>query len=144
MTISPSRQAGGVPEWLIDHWWLEERTRIAMMPALNATEAVGAASGADLYEGVPAVTFTAAVSATAKMPSWPALPWLYLMVPATGPGMKELIARPCRSSTPAALNCQVTLPAGRKGQCSDNSALDYLSPAEFEATTGKQVIKKVA
>ena len=54
------------------------------------------------------------------------------------------MARPCHPSTPAALNCHVTLPAGRKGQCRDNSALDYLSPAEFEATTGKQVIKKVA
>ena len=84
-------------------------------------------------------------------------------------------------------DCQVTLSAGRTGQCWDNalsesffssikgelpdlqpwpakagarraiveyigwfngtrlhSALDYLSPAEFEATTGNEVLKKVA
>ncbi len=41
--------------------------------------------------------------------------------PATGPGMKEPMARPCHPSTPAALNCHVTLPAGRKGQCRDKA-----------------------
>jgi len=35
--------------------------------------------------------------------------------------MKELMAHPCHPRTPAALNAQVTLPAGRKGQCRDKA-----------------------